>query len=217
MRIALYARVSTLNGQNPETQLVELREYASRRGWEVIDEYVDAGVSGSKDSRPSLNRLMSHAHQRKFDAICVWKLDRFGRSLKHLVTAIAELEALGVTFVSLKDQWDLSTPSGRLMFQIVAAMAEFERSLISERIRAGMRRRKLEGHLLGRAPLAVNHEAIVADRLAGMSLTKVAKKYAVSRATVVRFTKQALKRDAAQGGELPSAEAAQPQPECVAV
>lgn len=151
MRVALYARVSTLNGQNPETQLIELREYAARREWQVAGEYVDAGVSGSKDSRPSLNRLMAHAHQRRFDAILVWKLDRFGRSLKHLVTAIAELEALGVTFVSLKDNWDLSTPSGRLMFQIVGAMAEFERSLIVERIKAGMRRR-LEGLPLGRAP-----------------------------------------------------------------
>jgi DNA invertase Pin-like site-specific DNA recombinase len=102
MRVALYARVSTLNGQNPETQLVELREYASRRGWEIIGEYVDAGVSGSKDSRPNLNRLMVHAHQRRLDAIVVWKLDRFGRSLKHLVTAIAELEALGVTFVIIQ-------------------------------------------------------------------------------------------------------------------
>ncbi len=217
MRIALYARVSTLNGQNPETQLMELREYASRRGWEVTGEYVDAGVSGSKDSRPSLNRLMAHAHQRKFDGICVWKLDRFGRSLKHLVTAIAELEALGVTFVSLKDHWDLSTPSGRLMFQIVAAMAEFERSLISERIRAGMRRRKLEGYVLGRAPLNVDHEAIVDDRVGGMSLTQVARKYSVSRATVVRFTKEALRSKAPQGGELHSAETTQPQPECVAV
>jgi len=148
MRFALYARVSTLHGQKPETQLIELREYASRREWKVEGEYVDAGVSGSKDSRPSLNRLMAHAHQRRFDGIVVWKLDRFGRSLKHLVTAIAELEALGVTFVSLKDNCDLSTPSGRLMFQIVGAMAEFERSLIVEKIKAGMRRRKLEGYAL---------------------------------------------------------------------
>ena len=217
MRVALYARVSTLNGQNPETQLMELREYASRRDWEVIGEYVDAGVSGSKDSRPSLNRLMAHASQRKFDAICVWKLDRFGRSLKHLVTAISELEALGVTFISLKDNWDLSTPSGRLMFQIVGAMAEFERELIRERIRAGMRRRKLEGYVLGRAPLSVDHDALVRDRLSGMSLTKVAKKYGVSRASVVRFTKEALNRVATQGDELHSAETAQIQPECVAV
>jgi DNA invertase Pin-like site-specific DNA recombinase len=215
MRVALYARVSTLNGQNPETQLVELREYTSRRRWEVIGEYVDAGVSGSKDSRPSLNRLMSHAHQRKFDGIVVWKLDRFGRSLKHLVTAIAELESLGVTFISLKDNWDLSTPSGRLMFQIIGAMAEFERELIRERIRAGMRRRKLEGYVLGRAPLAVNHEALVADRLAGMSLTKVAKKYGVSRASVVRFTKQALNREASQTDGPDPTEAHLPEVGCV--
>jgi DNA invertase Pin-like site-specific DNA recombinase len=216
MRVALYGRVSTLNGQNPETQLVELREYASRRGWEPVGEYVDAGVSGSKDSRPSLNRLMSHAQQRRFDAILVWKLDRFGRSLKHLVTAIAELEALGVTFVSLKDNWDLSTPSGRLMFQIVGAMAEFERSLIVERIRAGMRRRRLEGLPMGRAPLAVDHQSLVRDRLSGKSLTVVAKKYGVSRASVVRFTREAAKREAAEVGEFQPAAAAQAPAECVA-
>jgi DNA invertase Pin-like site-specific DNA recombinase len=210
MRVALYARVSTLTGQNPETQLVELREYAARRGWEIVGEYVDAGVSGSKDSRPSLNRLMSHAHQRKFDGIVVWKLDRFGRSLKHLVTAIAELEALGVTFVSLKDNWDLSTPSGRLMFQIVGVMAEFERELIRERIKAGMRRRRLEGYILGRAPLSVDHEALVRDRLSGMSLTKVSKKYSVSRASVVRWVREAQKRESCQAGEPLSATAHPP-------
>jgi DNA invertase Pin-like site-specific DNA recombinase len=193
MRVALYARVSTLHGQNPETQLIELREYASRREWKVEGEYVDAGVSGSKDSRPSLNRLMAHAHQRRFDGILVWKLDRFGRSLKHLVTAIAELEALGVTFVSFKDNWDLSTPSGRLMFQIVGAMAEFERELIRERIKAGMHRRRLEGLPMGRAPLAIDRLALVRDRSSGLSLTVVAKKYGVSRASVVRFTRESMK------------------------
>ena len=132
MRVALYARVSTQNGQNPGTQLVELREYASHRGWQSAGVYVDAGVSGAEDSRPSLNRLMAHAHQRRFDAILAWKIDRFGRSLKHLVTAIAELEALGVTFVSLKDSWDLNTPSGRLMFQIVDAMADYAESAIMQ-------------------------------------------------------------------------------------
>ena len=214
MRVAIYARVSTLNGQNPETQLGELREYASRRGWEIVGEYVDAGVSGSKDSRPSLNRLMAHAHQRRLDAILCWKLDRFGRSLKHLVTAIAELEALGVTFVSLKDNWDLSTPSGRLMFQIVGAMAEFERSLIVERIRAGMRRRRLEGLPLGRAPLAIDREALVRDRRS-MSLTKVARKYGVSRASVVRFAREAMKREAAQVGAFQPTTVLAPA-ECVA-
>ena len=133
-RVALYARVSTLLGQSPEMQLVELREYAARRGWHVIGEYVDR-ASGIKESRPALNRLMTDARRRKFDMIAVWKIDRFGRSLKHLVNALAELEAVGVAFVSLRDNLDLSTPAGRLMFQIIAAMAEFERALIQERVR----------------------------------------------------------------------------------
>src|ERR1700751_5501543 len=115
-RVALYARVSTLNGQGPEMQLRELREYASRRGWSVNKEYIDQGVSGSKESRPALNDLMADAQRRKFDAVLVWKIDRFGRSLKHLVNSLAELGALGVAFVSFGDNLDLSTPSGRLMF-----------------------------------------------------------------------------------------------------
>src|SRR5271157_4388770 len=134
MRVALYARVSTLHGQHPEMQLAELREYAARRGWQVTGEYVDEGVSGSKESRPALNRLMTDARRRKFDAVLVWKIDRFGRSLKHLVNALADLDAYGVAFVSLRDGLDLSSPSGRLMFQIIGAMAEFERALIQERV-----------------------------------------------------------------------------------
>ncbi len=136
MRAALYARVSTSNrGQDTDLQLRELREYAKQRGWTVASEYVDEGVSGSKDSRPELNRLMLDAKQRKIDCVLVWKLDRFGRSLKHLVNALAELEAVGVAFVSLRDAFDLTTPAGRLMFGVVAAMAEFERDLIKERVR----------------------------------------------------------------------------------
>ena len=127
-RVALYARVSTSNGQqDPEMQLRELREYAERRAWQIADIYTDT-VTGSKDSRPALNRLMNDAKQRRIDAVLVWKLDRFGRSLRHLVNALAELEALGVAFVSLRDNLDLTTPSGRLMFQIIGAMAEFERA-----------------------------------------------------------------------------------------
>jgi len=119
-RVALYARVSTLNGQDPEMQLSELREYASRRGWSITREYIDQGVSGSKESRPELNELMADAHRRKFDAVLVWKIDRFGRSLKHLVNSLADLCAYGVAFISFRDNLDLSTPSGRLMFQIVS-------------------------------------------------------------------------------------------------
>jgi len=109
-------------------QLSELREYAARRGWGIFDEYVDQGVSGSKESRPQLNRLTADAHRRAFDAVLAWKIDRYGRSLKHLVNALADLSAYGVAFISFRDNLDLSTPSGRLMFQIIGAMAEFERS-----------------------------------------------------------------------------------------
>ena len=125
-RVGLYARVSTSVGQSPEMQLVELREFATRRGWTLVGEYVDHGVSGAKESRPALNRLMTDAKERNFDVVAVWKIDRFGRSLKHLVNALAEFESLGIAFVSLKDSLDLTTPSGRLLFQLVAAMAEFE-------------------------------------------------------------------------------------------
>jgi DNA invertase Pin-like site-specific DNA recombinase len=148
-RVALYARVSTLNSQDPEMQLAELREYAGRRGWQVVEEFTDQGVSGCKESRPALNRLMSDACRRRFDAVLVWKIDRFGRSLKHLVNALAELAALGVAFISLRDNLDLSTPSGRLMFQIIGAMAEFERALIQERVRAGIRNARAKGQRLG--------------------------------------------------------------------
>ena len=152
-QVGIYARVSTSNnGQDPTMQTRELEEYCQRRGWEIAGCYVDTGVSGAKDSRPELNRLMADAHQRHFDAVLVWKLDRFGRSLRHLVNALAELEALGVTFVSLRDNLDLSTPSGRLMFQIIGAMAEFERSLIVERVKAGMRNARAKGKPIGRPP-----------------------------------------------------------------
>src|SRR5260370_34238147 len=126
-------------------QLAELREYAARRVWRIVEELADKGVSGCKESRPALNRLMSDAYRRRFDAVLVWKIDRFGRSLKHLVNALAEFAALGVAFVSLKDNLDLSTPSGRLMFQIIGAMAEFERALIHERLRAGIRNARDKG------------------------------------------------------------------------
>lgn len=151
LRIALYARVSTRDKrQDPELQLSELHEYAKARGWQIIGEFVDVGVSGSKGSRPQLDTMMGLAKSRKLDVIAVWKLDRFGRSLRHLVDALAELEALGVAFVSLRDNLDLSTPSGRLMFAVIGAMAEFERSLIQERVRAGLTLARSKGTKLGR-------------------------------------------------------------------
>jgi len=184
MRAAIYARVSTLNGQSPEMQLAELREYASRRGWEVFGEYVDSGISGSKESRPELNRLMSDAHRRHFDAVLCWKVDRFGRSLKHLVNALADLDSYGVAFVSLRDNLDLSTPSGRLMFQIIGAMAEFERSLIQERVRAGLRNAKLKGKRLGRPRRIVNGDEMARLRDQGASFREIAKAVGASPGTV---------------------------------
>ena len=144
----------------------------------------DVGVSGAKDSRPHLNRLMTDAKQRHFDAVLVWKLDRFARSLKHLVNALAEFEALGVAFISLKDNLDLTTPSGRLMFQIIGAMAEFERSLIQERVRAGLRNARNKGRKLGRPRVSLNLDRIVALRASGAPLKAIAARCGVSIGTI---------------------------------
>ena len=185
-RVALYARVSTLNGQDPEMQLSELREYASRRGWSVTREYVDQGVSGAKESRPELNELMADAHRRNFDAVLVWKIDRFGRSLKHLVNALADLCAYGVAFISFRDNLDLSTPSGRLMFQIIGAMAEFERSLIQERVRAGLRNARAKGKKFGRPRAQVDADRVAELRRNGLSWSEVCRTLSVSKGTAQR-------------------------------
>jgi DNA invertase Pin-like site-specific DNA recombinase len=189
-RVALYARVSTSNGhQDPEMQLRELREYADRRGWQVAGEYTDHGVSGSKESRPELNRLMTDAHQRQFHAILVWKIDRFGRSLKHLVNALADLGAYGVAFISLRDNLDLSTPSGRLMFQIIGAMAEFERALIQERVKAGLRNAQAKGKRLGRPRRVVDASRIAALRASGASWRAISRDMGIGLATLYRCCK----------------------------
>jgi DNA invertase Pin-like site-specific DNA recombinase len=185
-RVALYARVSTLNNQDPEMQLAELREYAGRRGWEIVEEFTDQGVSGCQESRPALNRLMSDACRRRFDAVLVWKIDRFGRSLKHLVNALAELAALGVAFVSLRDNLDLSTPSGRLMFQIIGAMAEFERALIQERVRAGLRNALAKGKRLGRPRVIVDISRVASLRARGNSWSQIQTELGVSKGTAQR-------------------------------
>lgn len=186
-RVALYARVSTSNGhQDPEMQLRELREYAERRGFEVVEEYVDRGISGSKDSRPALNRMMADACSRRLDTILVWKLDRFGRSLRHLVNALAQIESLGVAFISLRDNLDLATPSGRLMFQIIGAMAEFERALIQERVKAGLRNARSKGKRLGRPPIFVSESKIETLRASGASWRAIAQELGVGMGTVYR-------------------------------
>jgi len=190
LRVALYGRVSTLDkGQDVNLQLNELREYSTRRNWHVAGEYVDSGVSGAKESRPELNRLMADAKKRRFDVVAVWKLDRFGRSLKHLVMTLADLESLGIAFVSLRDGFDLSTPSGRLMFQIIGAMGEFERNLIRERVRAGMAHAKSKGRKLGRARVHVDMAAVEARKAKGESLRAIARDLGVSAALLVKRAK----------------------------
>ena len=172
----------------PRSRAADVRTagYAKRRGWEIAGEYIDRGVSGSKDSRPALNRMMADACARKFDAVVVWKLDRFGRSLRHLVNALAELEALGVAFVSLRDNLDLSTPAGRMLFHVVGAMAEFERTLIQERVRAGLRNARSKGKRLGRPKIIVDGSRIAYLRAQGLGWKAVAREMKLGVGTVLR-------------------------------
>ena len=212
-RAAIYARVSTPE-QCLENQLYDLREMAARRGYEVVHEFTDVG-SGTKTRRAGLDALLADAHRRRFDIVLVAAFDRVARSVKHFLTVVDELSDLGIEFVSARENIDTSGPMGRMFIVMVSSIAELERSLIVERIRAGMRRRKLEGYRLGRAPLDVDHQALVRDRLSGMSLTAVGKKYGVSRASVVRFTREAVKRESAQGAEFQPTAVLEPA-ECVA-
>jgi DNA invertase Pin-like site-specific DNA recombinase len=153
MRVAIYARVSTANnGQDPTMQTRELKEYAERRGWQIASEYVDIGMSGTKERRPELDRLMSDAHRRRFDAVAVWKFDRFARSVSHLLRALENFQALGIHFVSLSESMDTLTPAAKMVFTVLGAVAELERSLIAERVRAGMRNARAKGKRIGRPP-----------------------------------------------------------------
>lgn len=180
---ALYARVSTLD-QHTDNQLVELRRYAAARGWDVV-EHVDHGVSGSKERRPALDALVADAKRRRFDAVVVWRLDRLGRSIKHLITLIDELQALGIAFVSLGEGLDTTTPAGRLQFHVLAAIAEFERARIQERVQAGLARAKAQGKRLGRPA-----EDVPLDRLltvAGLKHADAARRLGVSASTIRRW------------------------------
>jgi DNA invertase Pin-like site-specific DNA recombinase len=174
-------------------QLRELREYVQRRELQIVEEYIDSGISGSKESRPALNRLMVDAHSRKFDAVLVWKIDRWGRSLKHLVTSLAELDAYGIAFISLRDNLDLSTPSGRLMMQLLGAMAEFERALIQERVKAGLRNAKAKGVRLGRPRVFVSESRIEALRASGTPWRAVAKELGIGIGTARRASQSRAK------------------------
>lgn len=185
IRTALYARISTSNnGQSPEMQLRELREYCERRGWTVAGEYVDTGISGAKDRRPELDRLMADAHKRRFDVVSVWKFDRFARSVSHLLRALDTFRVLGIEFVSLSESLDTATPAGRMVFTVLGAVAELERSLIAERVRAGLRNAKAKGVRLGRPRMFVDVARIGSLHTQGCSVREIAAELGYSRSLV---------------------------------
>jgi|SRR5215471_5616410 len=191
-RVATYARVSTANnGQDPSLQTRELKEYCERRGWQLAGEYVDVGISGAKEKRPELDRLMADAYKRRFDVVIVWKFDRFARSVSHLLRALETFKALGLEFVSFSEQLDTSTPAGKLVFTVLGAVAELERSLIIERVRAGMRNAKAKGKRIGRPPKThldqdARRSIWEAHKLGGLSLRQLATQFSTSLGTVQR-------------------------------
>ena len=186
MRAALYARVSSHAGQNPEMQIAELRDYCQRRRWEIAGEYVDVGVSGAKERRPQLDRLLVDCRKRGVDAVVVYRYDRFARSLRQLVNALCEFEALGIQFVSLHEGVDTSTPNGRLVFGIFASIAEFERELIRERVRSGLAAARAKGKRLGRPRAHVDASRIAELRKHGWGWRKIATELGVGVGTVLR-------------------------------
>jgi DNA invertase Pin-like site-specific DNA recombinase len=192
-RAAIYARVSTYNGQNPEMQVEEIRQYCASRGWSIVDEYVDLGISGAKESRPALNRLLITCRKRLVDAVIVYRYDRFARSLRQLVNALEEFRALGIDFVSLHEGVDTSTPNGRLVFGIFASIAEFERELIRDRVRSGLAAARAKGKRLGRPKVIIDRERIIGLRGAGVPWAKIGQELGVGEGTVRRAAKQPAK------------------------
>lgn len=188
-RAAVYVRVSTLD-QHPETQLHDLRQFASQRGLQIVKEYTDHGFSGTKARRPALDELMEDARRRKFDVLMVWSIDRLARSTKHLLQTLDELNGRGIQFLSQREAIDTEGPLGRAIIVIVSAMAELERCIMIERVRAGMRRARIEGRRIGRAPLNVNRIVLLRDRERGLSLNQLAKAHGISKASVCRVLRE---------------------------
>jgi DNA invertase Pin-like site-specific DNA recombinase len=187
-RAALYMRVSTLD-QHPETQLYDLRQMAQQRSYQIVEEYTDR-ISGAKAKRPGLDAMMRDGRRGRFDVVLVWASDRIARSVKHFLDVLDELNRLNIEFISFREQIDTGGPLGRAVVVIVGAIAELERNLIIERVRAGMRRAKLEGRHIGRKPLVLDRGAILRDRQRGHSLSQLAKSHLVSRATIHRVLKE---------------------------
>jgi DNA invertase Pin-like site-specific DNA recombinase len=186
MRVALYARVSTLNGQHTDVQTRELHEYAQRRGWKIVAQYIDEGISGSRERRPELDRLWADCRKRKVDAVLVYRYDRFARSLRQLVNALEEFRALGIEFVSLHEGVDTSTPNGRLVFGIFASIAEFERELARSRVISGLAAARAKGKRLGRPRITVDAVQIARLRASGASWQQIAHRMGIGVGTAVR-------------------------------
>ena len=194
MRVAIYARVSTANnGQDPTMQTRELREYAERRGWTVAGEYVDVGISGTKEKREALDRLMADAHRRRFDCVVVWKFDRFARSVSHLLRALETFKAQGIEFVSFSEQMDTSTPAGKMVFTVLGAVAELERSLIVERVKAGLRNARAKGKRLGRPKRIVDARRIAELRARGDGWKKISRQMGIGVGTLYRLAREGSK------------------------
>jgi len=173
MKVAIYGRVSTQD-QHVDNQVLELRKYCNARTLTVWREFLDIGISGSKESRPQFDLMMNEARKRKFDVLIVWKLDRLSRSLKHLLNTLDELNALNISFIDYSNNLDTTTAQGRLMFQMVGAFAEFERSLIRERVKLGLQHAKAKGKQLGRPKLDVDTNKLFNLRNDGLSIRKIA-------------------------------------------
>ncbi len=188
LRVAIYARVSTVqHGQSPEVQLAELREHAQRRGWEIFAEYIDEGISGAKERRPALDRLMADAHRRRFDVVLVWRFDRFARSVTHLLRGLDTFRVLGLDFVSLNEALDTATPAGRMTFTVLAAVAELERTLIAERVRAGIRNARARGVRLGRPKVVADAIEIGRLRAQGRSWRSISRKLGIAAQTARKY------------------------------
>lgn len=185
-RVCLYCRVSTKD-QTVQNQLIDLRDYCRARGWTIVAEHVDEGISGTKQDRPALKEALSLARRRRIDVLLVWRFDRFARSTSHLVNTLDELKSLGVDFVSRQEAIDTSTPQGKMVFSVMASIAEFERSLIVERVMSGLRRAKEQGKRLGRVPMQVDMGAVAQLRANGKSVRQIGRALGISKSLAAKL------------------------------
>lgn len=187
MKTAIYARISTSDKkQDLDTQLLPLKEYVASRGWNVYEVYTDQ-ISGSKESRPGLNKMMEDAHRRKFDILLVWRFDRFARSTKQLILALDTFRSLGINFISYQESVDTTTPTGQLMFTLLASFAQFERSIIQERVRAGLEKARAKGKTLGRPKATIDMKKLNDMRNQGMSLRQISEQLGIPRSTLSKY------------------------------